>query len=278
MSEIAIHKVSILGATGRIAPGTIEGFDKAGFKLRLFSRSIQADKYPSHETIKGDVFNESDLNAALQGSDAVHISLAQLDEYAAVERIIASAKKNSIKLISYVSGATVRKENTALSFIDAKYKSERLIKSSGIPYMIYRPTWFMESLPLMIQDGKANVMGKQPLKLRWIAARDFGALVAKGYQSSANFNQEFNTYGPEGYTINEALEKYIAVKEPSISKVANAPFGLLKAIAFVTRNKQLKEFIPMFEYFEKTKEAGSPETTERLLGKSHTTLDKWLIA
>lgn len=52
-----------------------------------------------------------------------------------------------------------------------------------------------------------------------------------------------------------------------IKKVANAPFWLLKIIAFVSGNKQLKDFIPIFEYFQKTKEAGSPEMTEILLAK-----------
>ena len=143
--------------------------------------------------------------------------------------------------------------------------------------MIFRPTWFMESLALMIQDGKANVMGKQPNKIRWIASKDFGQLLAKAYLKPECFNQEFSCYGPEAFAINEALEQYIKVKHPTIKKVANAPFWLLKIIASVSGNKQLKEIIPVFEYFETTKEAGSPETSDRMLGKSTTSLQDWLL-
>lgn len=273
----SIKKVSILGATGLVAKETIKAFDRAGFQLKLFSRSIEKDKYPNHQTVRGDVFNEKDLHLALKDCDAVHISLAQLDEFSAVEKIVKSAKENNIQLISYVSGATVSEENShKLSFVGAKYRSEQLLKASGIPYIILKPTWFMESLSLMIQNGKANVMGKQPLKLRWIASKDFGQLVVNAYQNPDSYNQEFSTYGPESLTINEALGSYIKVKHPEISKVQNAPFWLLKTIGFVSRNKELKEIIPMFEYFERTKEAGRRDATDLLLGKPSTTLHKWL--
>ncbi|KRD58767.1 hypothetical protein ASE40_20890 [Flavobacterium sp. Root935] len=175
-----------------------------------------------------------------------------------------------------MSGATVSKENSWLSFIDAKYKSEKLIKASGIPYMIFRPTWFMESLESMIQNGKVKVMGEQPIEIEWIAAKDFGQLLVNGYQNSESFNHEFNVYGPEGFTINEALEKYIKVKHPEISKISNVPFWLLKLIAFVSRNTRLKEIIPLFEFFEKTREVGNAYTVHRFLGKPSTTLQQWL--
>lgn len=276
MSDLSIKKVAIIGASGMVAQETIKALSNAEYELKLFSRSISPEKYPSHEVIKGNVFNDAQLDSALKGCDAVHITVGQLDEYDAVQKIVKAAKKHNIKLISYVSGATVCKENAIMPFIKAKYESEQLLKSSGIPYMIFRPTWFMESLALMIQNGKANVIGKQPLKIRFIASEDFGKRLVNAYQNKENFNQEFTTYGPEGLTIKEALEQYIKVKHPNISKVNNAPFWLLKLIAFITGNKQLKEIIPVFEYFEKTKEAGNSDSSDRLLGKSTTTLQEWL--
>ncbi|MBE9586234.1 NAD(P)H-binding protein [Mucilaginibacter sp. JRF] len=272
-----IKKVSILGASGMVAQKTIQAFDNAGFQLKLFARSVEA-KYPNQTVIKGDVFNYKDLESAIKGSEAIHITLRKLDEFGAVTRIVEVAKTNNVKLISYVSGATVIKENSWLPFIEAKYKSEQLIKASGIPYMIFRPSWFMESLPLMIQDGKPKIMGKQPLKLQWIASEDFGKLLVNGYQNSDCFNREYNVFGPEALTLNEALEKYIKVKLSDNSRITNTPFWLLKIIAFVSRNKQLNQTIPLFEFFEKTKEVGSPDTVNRFLGKPNTTLQQWLAS
>ncbi|KRD58768.1 hypothetical protein ASE40_20895 [Flavobacterium sp. Root935] len=97
MSEIKIEKVSILGASGLVAQETIKAFDNAGFQLKLFARNIQSDKYPNQETIKGDVFNDMDLELAIKDSQAIHITLGKLDEFAAVERIVELAKKLQYK-------------------------------------------------------------------------------------------------------------------------------------------------------------------------------------
>ena len=124
MSDSSIRKVAILGASGMIAQETIRAFGNAGFQLKLFSRNIVAEKYPGHEVIKGDVFSDTDLELAIKDCDAIHITLGQLDEYGAVQKIVKAAKKHDIKLISYVSGATVCKENAIKSFIKGKYESE----------------------------------------------------------------------------------------------------------------------------------------------------------
>lgn len=80
------------------------------------------------------------------------------DESKAVENVVSIAQSHNIKRISYVSGATVTKNNRWFEMVGNKYKAEQVLKSSGIPYMIFRPTWFMDSLEMMIQNGKANIM------------------------------------------------------------------------------------------------------------------------
>ncbi|SMG17080.1 SDR family oxidoreductase [Arenibacter troitsensis] len=270
-------KILIIGASGMIAQQTIKELSKAGNELRLFSRGIKSENYPGHEVTPGDVLKKSDLENAIRGCDAIHITINTPDEALAVQNIVDIAKRNNIKRISYVSGATVCKENSWFTMVGNKYKAEQLLKSSGIPYMIFRPTWFMESLDMMIQNGKANVMGKQPLKIHWISAKDFAKQLSSAYAIEESLNQEFYSYGPEKFTLKEALEQYIKVRHPNIKKVANVPFGLLKFIAFITGNKELKNIIPMFEYFEKTKEVGSSDDTNSLLGQPSITLSDWLI-
>lgn len=271
-------KILIIGATGRIAKETIRALSKSGNTLRLFSRNIDKVDYPHHEVIAGDVLNLTDLENAVKGCDAIHVTISTPDEVLAMQIIVAVAKKESVKRISYVSGATVTQKNSWFDMVGKKYKTEQVLKSSGIPYMIFRPTWFMESLPIMIQNGKANVMGKQPNKLRWISSKDFGSQLSNAYAMEETINKEFYSYGPERLTLNEALEHYIKVKHPDIKKVSNAPFGLLKFIGWITGNKELKNIIPMFEYFEKTQEEGDPKMTDGLLGKPKTTLKEWLAS
>jgi len=269
-------KILIIGASGMIAQETINELAKAGNELRLFSRNIKAENYPNHDVTPGDVLKKSDLEKAMNGYDAVHITINTPDESKAVDNIVSIAQSHNIKRISYVSGATVTKNNSWFEMVGNKYKAEQVLKSSGIPYMIFRPTWFMESLEMMIQNGKANIMGKQPLKLHWISSKDFAKQLSRAYGMNESLNKEFYSYGPESLTLKEALEQYVRVNHPYIKKVGNAPFGLLKFIAFISGNKELKSIIPMFEYFEKTPEAGDANDTNNLLGAPSTTLRDWL--
>jgi len=271
-------KILIVGASGMIAQETIKALAASKNELRLFSRNIKAENYPGFDVVPGDVFDKSDLQKAVKGVDAVHITISTPDETLAVTNIVEVAKSENINRISYVSGATVCEDNSWFNMVGNKYKAEQVLKASGIPYMIFRPTWFMESLSMMIQNGKANVMGKQPLEIHWISAKDFGKQLSEAYQIEESLNQEFYSYGPEKLTLNEALEQYVKVKHPNIKKVANAPFGLLKFIAFITRNKELKNIIPMFEYFEKTKEVGKSNHADNLLGQPKLSLSDWLLS
>ena len=74
-------KVLIIGASGLLAKPVIRHLDKAGFQLRLFSRSVNQSMFDKeYEMVQGDVFNLNDLNKAMNGCDAVHISLSTTNE------------------------------------------------------------------------------------------------------------------------------------------------------------------------------------------------------
>lgn len=61
--------------------------------------------------VQGDVFNLNDLEKAMNGCDAVHISLSTVNEGLATKIIVDIVKQKEIKLISSVSGCTVTEEN-----------------------------------------------------------------------------------------------------------------------------------------------------------------------
>lgn len=270
-------KILIAGATGLLAKPVIEYFDKEGFELKLFSRSIESTTYEKKfDIVKGDVFNDEDLEKALDGCDAVHITLSKLDEPAAVSKILNTAKEKSIKLISYVSGSTVSEENRWFKMIDDKMKVEEMIIDSGIPYIFFRPTWFFESLKMMVRDGKAMMIGKQPIPWSWVAADDFGRMVAHAYSNDEALNKIFYIHGPEKHLMIDLLEKYAEHLKLEHTTVKPAAIGMLKFIAFVTGNTMLKFATKLFAYFEKTEELGDPTEANELLGKPTTTFEEWL--
>ena len=267
-------KVLLIGASGLLAKPVIRHMDKAGFQLRLFSRSVNQSMFDKEfEMIQGDVFNLNDLNKAMTGCDAVHISLSTANEALAAKIVTDSALQKGIKLISTISGCTVSVENRWFPMIENKYQAEQTIINSGIPYMIFRPTWFFESLDLMIRDGKAMLLGKQPNPSHWVAADDLARMVATAYRKPEAKNKIFFIFGPEQHLMKDLLEKYCKLRYPEIKKVSSVPIWMMKMIGLLTANKQLKGVASLFAYFEKVNELGNPDETNALLGKPTTTFE-----
>ena len=270
-------KVLIIGASGMLAKPVLEQLDEAGFQLRLFSRTVNQSMFKKeYEMVQGNVFNQNELGKAITGCDAVHISLSNLNEALATKGIVDIAIQKEVKLISAISGCTVAQENRWFSMIDNKYRAEQYIINSGIPYMIFRPTWFFETLGLMVRDGKAMVLGKQPYPSHWVAAADLGRMIATAYKMPDAKNKIFFIHGPGQYLMKDLLEKYCKLRYPEIKKVSTVPIWIIKIIATFSGNKELKNAASLFAYFEKVSEMGNPDETNTLLGKPETTFEKWI--
>jgi uncharacterized protein YbjT (DUF2867 family) len=270
-------KILIIGGSGMLAKPVAEHLYNAGFQIRLFSRYIDPAQFNFvFETLKGDVFNPADLEKAIDGCDAIHISLSKVNEALATRKIVEVATLKQVKLISIITGCTVAEENRWFPMIEGKYQAEQTIINSGIPFLIFRPTWFFESLELMIRNGKATMIGKQPNPYRWVAAADYAQMVANAYQKPEAWRRIFYVFGPEQYRMTDLLVIYCQRRHPEIKKVSSVPLGLIKLIAFLTGKHELKSAASMFDYFEKVKEMGDPTEANILLGKPQTTFDKWL--
>lgn len=270
-------KILVIGATGLLAKPVIKHLDKDGFQLRLFSRTVNQTMFDKeYEMVQGDVLNRNDLDKAMTGCDAVHISLSNLNEALAAKTILDIAKQKEIKLISYISGCTVAEENRWFPMTENKYQAEQSLINSGIPYMIFRPSWFFETLELMVRDGKAMLLGKQPNKAHWIAADDFARMVAVAYKKPEAKNKIFFIIGSEEYLMKDILEEFCKHRYPEIKKVSSVPIGIIKMIAILTGNRELKSAASLFGYFEKVKERGNPDETNLLLGKPVTTFETWV--
>jgi uncharacterized protein YbjT (DUF2867 family) len=269
-------KVLIIGASGMLAKPVISHLDKAEYQLRLFSRKVHSSMFSKeYEIIQGDVFNRTDLEKAIDGCNAIHISLSNVNDALATEAIVDVAKQKQVQWISIITGCTVSEENRWFPMIDNKFLAEQIIIKSGIPYIIFRPTWFFESLDLMIRDGKAAVIGKQPNPYRWVAADDYARMVATAYLKPEAKNNIFYVFGHEEFLMKDALAKYCKVCHPQIKKVSSVPLWLMKVIAKISGKKELSIAASLFSYFEKVKELGDATETNQMLGKPEITLNSW---
>ena len=270
-------KVLIIGASGLLAGPVIRKLDDAGHHLRLFSRNVKPGMFINdYEIVNGDLFNPDDLGKAMDGCDAVHISVSVDDEDRSTEQILKAAQEKKVKLVSMISGATVCEENRWFPFTDKKFRAEQMVMQSGIPYLIFRPTWFFESLERMVRNGKAMLPGKQVRPYHWVAADDLGNMVAKAFSDQRFFNNTYYVYGPEQYTMKEIMGKYCAALYPEIDKISETPLPVLRFIAFITRNKTLSFATKLFSYFARVPEPVVDEEQRLLLGKPRLDFETWV--
>lgn len=270
-------KILVIGASGMLACPVIRKLEEASFGLRLFSRSVNPSMFVNeYELMQGDLFRPADLEPAMEGCSAIHISISNLDEAKATEAILEAAKKKGIRRISMVSGCTVSQENRWAGFIDRKYRAEQMIISSGIPYFIFRCTWFFESLEMLVRNGKATILGKQPHSWHWLSAEDFGKMVARAYSERGDESGIYYAFGPEKATMKELLEAYCLEFYPEISKVSEVPIAMLRAIALLTGNRKLRFATALFSYFEKVTEPEIPEEELGQLGRPEMDFRRWI--
>lgn len=272
-------KTLIIGAGGLLGRPVVSELSRRGHDLRLFSRNVNNDMFANdYEIVNGDVMDRHALQKAIKGCEAIHVSLSNVDEVKAMEGILELAGQENIKLISLMSGCTVAEENRWFPMIDNKFRTEQALMQSGIPYMIFRGTWFFESLELMVRNGKASIIGDQKHPYHWTAAADYARMLGTAYEKEEARNRIFYPFGEKIYLMQEVLSEYCAVHHPEIKKVTRTPIGVLKMIAWVTRNKTLRFVADMFRYFEKTPERGDPQETWKLLGKPQISFHDWLNA
>ena len=142
--------------------------------------------------MRGDVDDAASLEHAVAGCKAVHISLKagpapgepERVEHQGTARVAEAAARAELERITYLSGCYVGPEQAALSEAEAaKLGAERAIEASGVPFAIFKPTYFMETLPLHVQGPFGVVLGRQPHPLRMVAADDYPAMVSEGLRT-----------------------------------------------------------------------------------------------
>lgn len=280
-----MKKILIIGGTGMLGKPVAVEFKKQGYHVVILTRDVSEAriKMPtSFEFAEGDVKDKTSLEKALDGCYGVHINLQGGPKFSNIEQIehqgvvniVDIAKKCKVEKISYISGATVKKENTWFEPTKAKFSAEEYIRNSGIDYTIFRPSWFFESLELFIRNEKATVIGKNNNKYFWVAAEDYAKMVTKSYSLSESSMKTFYVFGPESMTIEEALIKYCNIKYPDI-KFTRMSTGIIKFLGIITFSDMLK-FIGKFStYFTKVQEEYNSSDTLKTFGPAETTLEVW---
>ena len=275
--------ILVIGGTGMLGKPVVQQLKADGFNVRLLARNPEKTQRllgAGYEIVKGDVDNTAALREAMTGVNGVHISLkggpseADFDrmDHLATRDIAQAAKEMNVGRVTILSAYAVSEEKADTPESRSKVRGEAALKSSGVPYTIFRASWFMETLPLFVQGKSISLIGNQIHPLHWIAAEDYARMVSKSYQTDETLNKELYMFGPEALTMGEAMNIYADYAGVKVSPMPTKMLSLLGALTF---NTEWKSMAVLMTHYEKHGEDGSPEEANRLLGMPVTTLKEW---
>ncbi len=275
--------ILVIGGTGMLGKPVAQQLKVDGFKVRLLARNPEkAQKLlgAGYEIVKGDVDNHAALKEAMTGVDGVHISLkggpteADFDrmDHLATRDIANAAKEMNVGRVTILSAYAVSQEKADTPESRAKFKGEQALKSSGVPYTIFRASWFMESLPLFVQGKSMSLIGNQIHPLHWVAAVDYARSASKSYQTDETLNKELYIFGPEAYTMGEAMKMYADYAGVKVAPMSTKMLSVMGALTF---NTEWKSMAVLMTHYERWGEDGSPEEANRLLSAPKVTLKEW---
>lgn len=283
------ERVLVVGATGMLGAPVARRLHADGWRVRCLVRDearARARLGDSFEYVVADVTEPRTLDAAFDGCAVLHLNLRgttsiasyEAQEVAGAAHCASAARRHGLRRISYLSGSGRQDAGVAQHFpVRVKAAVEGSLAACGVPWTAFRATHFMESLPLFVRDGRAVVLGRQPHRLHYLAAEDYAGLASRALDHEGCANRALTLWGPEPYTMHEALAQYVAAMHPGL-RAGTLPLPVAYALARLTGNTELRFAVTLFTAFRAIGEVGDPQATARLLGAPRTTLSAWLTA
>jgi len=257
--------VAVAGGTGFVGGAIAAELARRGHRVVVLSHRRRMPAFLDTPELRGrvevrhaDVTRPDGLVEAVSGADALVIALAFRNSPVEAPRrgqtfervdangtiaLVGAVAHTSVGRVVYISGAGAAADATRPWF-RAKWHAEEAIRSSGIPYTIFRPTWiygpgdnslnrfvgFTRWLPFVPQIGS----GKQQLAPVFID--DIAALAADALETNAAKNETFEVGGPETMSMDDVIRSALRAtrrRRPilhapvTLMKLATAPFIIL---------------------------------------------------
>jgi len=166
------YTILVIGGTGLVGGAVARRLQADGYHVKIMDRNIDsADDIHDDSVVWGDVLNRQSLEKALWECSGIHISISEEVEREGVENIASVAADLAIERITYTSGTNVVEANAWSPIIEGKLMAEKAIQSSGVPYTIFRPTYFMDDRPTSWKTCHDSSKARRPTYLVRIPSR-----------------------------------------------------------------------------------------------------------
>ena len=195
-----------VGSNGSIGRHVVASAIRHGYAVRALVRDASRAKPfpPEAEVVVGDLTRPDTLVQAVSGVDAIvfthgtygNPTAAEAVDYGAVRNVLAALGGSQARIALMTTiGSTDRKGSH-----DWKRRGERLVRASGLPYTIVRPSWFdynkPDELQLLMLQGDKPLAGNPTDGV--IARRQIAEVLIRSLRSEAALRRTLELHAEKG--------------------------------------------------------------------------------
>ncbi len=273
--------ILVTGGTGFVGPRVVHALRSRDLPVRALARK------PEHESklrswnvelVQGDMTDPESLKRAVNGVDTVvHLVAIRQGTTEQFRRIMIegtqglldAAKAAGVKRFVLMSAlGTTEETKDVVPYYGAKWAEEQDVKASGIPYVIFRPSFIfaegggiLKTFAKLAKIGPVTaVTGKGTQLIQPIWIDDLAQFFAEAATRDDVLNQTWELGGPDRVDWNEfwtRLRRTLGIKRrPTV----HMPMWFMRANAVVT--ERLPGNIPLTRDLLKMLEAGDNVTAD----------------
>ncbi len=246
--------ILVTGGTGFVGKAVVKKLLEQNQQVCVLSRSAEHMPVNAYlEAVNASILDFDSVKKAVQGCDTIiHLigiireSRGQTFEKIHVQgtqNVIQAAKEAGIRKIIHMSALGARPDAVS-RYHKTKWKAEELVRSSGIPFVIFKPSIvfgkedeFINLFAKMIGSfpgiiGFVPVIGSGQNKFQPIWVENVAACFVKAALECRMINKEYVLAGPEIYTYDELLDVIMDILKKKRIKL-HFPLGLMRMAARV---------------------------------------------
>ncbi len=244
-------KIAVTGATGFIGRGLIRALSQTKHDIIGLSRRAAIPDDPSSRLkfLSADIHNAESLKKALLDVQIVYHLVGIISEtkkltfaktvVGGTDNLINACHEAGVGKIIYLSALGTGPESST-KYFQSKWRAEKLIRKSGLEYVIMRPSVvfgpedkFINMLAKMIKYSPFTpIPGNGRMRLQPIYVKDLSAILTAILEKSEIWGKTVETGGPEALEYREIIaiiKKVLNRRRPNIY----IPLWLMKLNAAV---------------------------------------------